>query len=458
MIFSVITIIHPSVLQSQPDTAWTKIYGTYGTDFQHTSDGSYIICGVSAYCPYLIKTDSNGDTVWTSQLDSSIVRFFTSVQQTSDGGYILGGNRTPEEAMIIKMDTLGDTIWTKSYSKSEEVYSRRVIETSEGGYLILSYFGSYNRNVWLLKTDNNGDSLWSKIYGNSQYDYAATSVLQTSDGNYIFCGAMGDLTGFCRKGWIIKVDELGDTLWTRKYQNGNGIGTELWDVQETVDGNYLFSGIMYDYPRHPLLIKTDSKGHTLWIKNYDSGGVDYIFSHGITFDDEIVAAGLRFSYNGDSTSLFLMKTNSSGDLEWTKTLPGIGPSELIRVRIISNEEFTVLCRNSNHNAWLLKFSENITDVQARTEGNITLSHNLQQNYPNPFNPSTTIEFDLSHTSYVTLKIFNVLGEEITTLVSKRLFPGTHSFTWDASFQSSGLYFYKLETNEYCEIKKMLLIQ
>jgi len=456
-------MFRPRVLQSQADTAWTKIYGIYGTDFQHTSDGGYIICGgrVSAYCPYLIKTDSNGDTVWTSQLDSSIVRFFTSVQQTSDGGYILGGNRTPDEARIIKMDTLGDTTWTKSYRRIEEANVRRIIETSEGGYLVLSHLGSYGRNVWLLKTDSHGDSVWSKIYGNSQFDDYPTSVLQTSDGNFVFCGAMGDPLGlgYGHKGWIRKVDELGDTLWTRKYQNGNGIGTELWDVQETIDGKYLFSGVMWDYPRHPLLIKTDLKGHTLWIKNYDSGGVDLIFSHGITSDNEIIAAGLRFSNYGDSTSLFLMKTNSGGDLEWTKTIPGIKTTERIKVRVVSNKEFTVLCDNSNWNtSWLLKFSENITDMQARTDGNTTQSYNLKQNYPNPFNPITTIEFDLSHTCDVTLKIFNILGEEITTLVSKKLFSGTHSFTWDASFQSSGLYFYKLETNDFSEIKKMLLIQ
>ena len=83
---------------------------------------------------------------------------------------------------------------------------------------------------------------------------------------------------------------------------------------------------------------------------------------------------------------------------------------------------------------------------------------LHQNYPNPFNPSTTIEFKLPKTSQVTLKIFNVLGEEVTTLLSASLLSGSYKYEWNASEYASGVYLYKLQAGDFIEIKKMILMK
>jgi len=83
---------------------------------------------------------------------------------------------------------------------------------------------------------------------------------------------------------------------------------------------------------------------------------------------------------------------------------------------------------------------------------------LHQNYPNPFNPNTTIEFSIPKTGFVTLKIYNLLGQKIATLVSEKLAPNNYKYIWDASEVASGIYFYKLEAGEYVEINKMVLLQ
>jgi hypothetical protein len=90
--------------------------------------------------------------------------------------------------------------------------------------------------------------------------------------------------------------------------------------------------------------------------------------------------------------------------------------------------------------------------------NIPKEYALYQNYPNPFNPITTIEFDLPQTSTVTLKIFNILGEEVTTLVSDRLTAGNYNYKWDASNMASGIYLYRLEAGGYVETRKILLMR
>jgi hypothetical protein len=83
---------------------------------------------------------------------------------------------------------------------------------------------------------------------------------------------------------------------------------------------------------------------------------------------------------------------------------------------------------------------------------------LAQNYPNPFNPTTTIEFSIPHTEQVTLKIYNVLGEEVATLVSEKLSAGKYKHVWDASGLASGVYLYRLEAGDFVETKKLILIR
>ena len=83
---------------------------------------------------------------------------------------------------------------------------------------------------------------------------------------------------------------------------------------------------------------------------------------------------------------------------------------------------------------------------------------LRQNYPNPFNPSTTISFDIPLDSYVSLKVFDMLGREVATIISEKLTAGTYTHVWNASSLTSGVYFYRLNAGSYAETKKLLLLK
>jgi hypothetical protein len=86
------------------------------------------------------------------------------------------------------------------------------------------------------------------------------------------------------------------------------------------------------------------------------------------------------------------------------------------------------------------------------------SYHLDQNYPNPFNPSTRISFALPENGYVILKIYNSLGQEITTLINKELTAGMHNIEWNAANLPSGIYYYRIQSGNFTDMKKMLYIR
>jgi hypothetical protein len=99
----------------------------------------------------------------------------------------------------------------------------------------------------------------------------------------------------------------------------------------------------------------------------------------------------------------------------------------------------------------------VTAVQEVTE-EIPFVYSLTQNYPNPFNPSTTIEFALPKSAFVTLKIYNLLGEEVATLIAEQRAAGIHKFNWDARGLASGVYLYRLEAGDFMQTKKLILMR
>jgi N-acetylneuraminic acid mutarotase len=94
----------------------------------------------------------------------------------------------------------------------------------------------------------------------------------------------------------------------------------------------------------------------------------------------------------------------------------------------------------------------------RNDSKLPQKFALQQNYPNPFNPNSIIEFSIPKTEFVTLKVYNILGEEVATLVSERLAAGSYTYDWDAAGLASGLYLYRLEAGYFVKMRKMVLMR
>jgi hypothetical protein len=444
-----------AIFAQTPDTLWKKTFGhnlsDIGNSVQQTADGGYIIAGttqslsaIGLYDIWLIKTDANGDSLWTKTFGDSLGDWGQSVQQTTDGGYIIVGNTHRwgynSDILLIRTDGNGDTIWTKTFGDSLTDYGFSVQQTQEGGYVITGSTHGDGR-VWLIRTDDNGDTLWNKTYGDSFRNWG-NSVQQTTDGGFIITG----LANYFEGGYLflIRTDTNGDTLWTKILGERGSGGTS---VQETSDEGYIITGYRGD---DIWLIKADANGDTLWTKILGFGS-----GHSIqkTFDGGYIITG----YWG-----WLIKTDANGDKLWTKTLWGEGTSAKQTFEggyIIAG---TTSEPGGDDNVLLIKIASDITSIDAKSQVYVN-GYQLKQNYPNPFNPSTTISFQVLQNSGVQIDIFNTLGQKVRTLLNDRREPGFYQMIWDGRNDSgvqvgSGVYLYRMVAGDFVQVRKMILMK
>ena len=186
------------------DTIWTKTYGGSGMErsyaVQQTSDGGFIITGFTDSFGagnddiYLIRTDANGTTTWSKTYGGSGLDIGYAVRQTSDGGFIVAGvtdlGTGNGDLYFIKTKANGDTLFTKIIGGTGIDRASSIEETTDGSFIIGGYttsFGAGGNDFYLLKLAANGSLLWSKTYGGTESDMGSF-VRQTSDGGYIFVG------------------------------------------------------------------------------------------------------------------------------------------------------------------------------------------------------------------------------------------------------------------------------
>jgi hypothetical protein len=465
-----IVILFTSCLYAQaPDTLWTRTFDgsdidEEGKSVKQTIDGGYIVVGYINAGPHfmggdlwLAKTNINGDTLWTKTYGDSGREKGYSIDLTSDGGYIVTGYKGDSSSQgfwhvwLVRLNSNGDTLWTKTFGDSGEISQGYCVQqTTDGGYIITG------NPFWLIKTDSSGNTLWTKTFGGS----GGYCVQQTKDGGYIITGC----TTYSGAGetWLIKTDSHGDTLWTKTF---GGIGyDEGKSVQQTTDGGYIITGRKSSFGAgnsDVWLIKTDSSGDTLWTKTFGGIGYDQGNSVQQTTDGGYIITGYTSSFGADVFDLWLIKTDSSGDTLWTKTFGETGGNQGNSVQQTSDGGYIITGytpENSDWNdVWLIK-TETDPLNSIIYESKLFRNYLLSQNYPNPFNPSTTIEFTLPKSEFVELKVFNILGKKVSTLVSNKLNQGNHTYTFDGKNFASGIYYYQLVAGDYREVKKMILIR
>lgn len=281
-------------LNSYGKLIWERSYGprgtSYGRSVQETSDGGYIIAGSTRLFDtgnedvYLIKTNSYGHILWSKSIGCDSLDRAYSIQQTFDGGYIISGftNLTRyADIYVIKTSSEGNIEWTKTFGGQYSGIGYSVLQILDGGYIVAGFtsLGGDYGDVCLLKMDTGGNLVWLKTFGGKGFDKGC-SVQQTNEGGFIIAGT----TESFGEGWsdvyLIKTDANGNALWAKTY--GGTSGDEACSVQQTIDGGYIIVGYTQSFGSgfcNVYLIETDPNGNKLWSKTYN--GTGYASGHSV---------------------------------------------------------------------------------------------------------------------------------------------------------------------------------
>ncbi|MEO0019638.1 MAG: PKD domain-containing protein [candidate division WOR-3 bacterium] len=314
-------------------SVWQKTFGGLDCDcgysVQQTSDGGYIIAGFTMsfgaddWDVYLIKTDANGNLLWERTFGGENDDRGYSVQETKYGGYIIVGETYSyggwSNVYLIKTDANGNQQWQKTFGGSYWDEGCSVQQTSDGGYIIAGRTRSYGAgyyDVYLIKTDANGNQQWQKTFGGLYWDEGC-SVQQTSDGGYIIAG------GTEYDVYLIKTDANGNLLWERTFGGEN----DDWgcSVQQTSDGGYIIAGFTMSFGAGDwdvYLIKTDGNGNLLWERTFGGENDDRGYSVQQTSDEGYIIAGYTWSFGAGRADVYLIKTDDNGNPLWQKTFGG----------------------------------------------------------------------------------------------------------------------------------------
>ena len=606
-------LLHLPLSAQPPDTLWTRTLGGTGNDegysVQQTTDGGYIIAGrtmsygAGGSDVYLIRTDASGSEEWSQTFGGSASDYGQSVQLTSDGGYIIAGYTSSygagsSDVYLIKTNANGDSLWTRTFGGSSSDKGYSVQQTTDGGYIIVgrtTSFGAGDYDAYLIKTDGSGNELWTRTIGGEDYD-EGFSVQQTTDGGYIIAGNTGSYGAGGSDFYLVKTNESGIELWSQTF--GGSFTDYCYCVQQTQDGGYIIAGYTDSFGAggaDVYLVKTDGSGMEQWSQTF--GGSNWEAGNCVqqTQDGGYITAGYTESYGAGDIDVYLIKTNASGSEEWTQTFGGSSADEgysiqqtqdggyiiagkttsfgaggldvyLIRLAgdgttndvtitltpaappIIIPEaggsfDFNIAIENVSSQAqtfdiWTQIECPNTSTVEVMNVPNFTLpaggnpnrdrtqdvpanapggeyiyygyvgvypwevwnmdsftfekegttdgfigdasdwtcfgeafesddlseadvspySFTLTPPYPNPFNPQATLEYRLDRNGYVSLIVYDVNGRETASIVDGFRNAGSYKVEFDGSSLPSGIYFARLTSNGQHQTRKLVLMK
>ena len=457
---------------------WNKTFGGTGDDYgysiQQTADGGYIIAGhTHSYGAgdadiWLTKTDSNGTEEWNRTFGGAEADLLDrgSVRQTSDGGYIVTGythsyGAGDADVWLIKTDQNGNEQWNRTFGGAYHDWGHSVQQTSDGGYIIAGRTDPYEgarADAWLIKTDSNGIEEWNRTFGADGCEYAA-SVQQTSDDGYIITGRTTSYGAGGADAWLMRTDSNGTEQWNRTF---GGAGYDYgYSVQQTTDGGYIMVGSTNNR-KDIWLIKTDTDGMEEWNSIFGGIAMDEGYSVHQTADGGYIVAGYTASYGAGSGDVWLIKTDSNGNEQWNKTFGGAELEKSYSVQQTSDRGYIVAGFTSSYGGgyadiWLIKIRLSVSEIfdtgpgtypsiMGVHKGTITPKHDIfvEQMYTYPCKGTG------GHSEYI--KIWNATGWNVNASWNGYK-NDWHNITFADSFtlEADKAYNYTIKTGSYPQI-------
>lgn len=335
------------------DTLWVKTYGlrsdTSETFYNRHStlgmksyglvecaDNGYLLTGAAFEVGYgkddvyMVKTDSEGEVLWTKAYGGIFEDYGNSIAQTSDNGFIVGGatesfDVSIRDGYVLRLDEFGDTLWTLTIGGPSIDEIKSIIETEEGDFIATgSTFssGAGNSDVSLVKLNSEGNIIWEKTYGGLDNEYG-NEVIETSTG-YLIAGASVSFGYGEEDAYLIRVDFDGNLLWSKSYGDDSFDGFN--SIIDAIGGGFIMVGYTQSFGNlmDVLLIKTDDEGNLEWSRAY--GGSGYEYGEGLlkTEDSGYLLVGYSRSFGSGADDIYLIKIIEPDHLKCNMNIPLLG--------------------------------------------------------------------------------------------------------------------------------------
>lgn len=456
---------------SAGDTAWTRTYPQTGNvGVVADSIGNVYITGYfgPSFGPYnivTIKYNPVGVQQWLKIYDSGGNDECRDIAMDKTGNIYIGGF-SDNQSLIIKYNINGDTVWTRKYGETNYRFP--------GINLILDYqnnvFISGRRehtpsstgSQFTIKYDSNAVFRWI----NNPLENLMISPTKTGtdiSGNVYVTGQ-----SFNNNILTIKYDFNGNEVWQRIY-DGPGIGTDRpSDLKIDLIGNVIITGISSgtgsgsDY----LTMKYNSFGDSIWVKTYNGTNSNNDESYSLDIDDSnnvyITGRSINTGFSWDYATIKYLSNGTQAWLSLYNNQPTNGEDIAYKVLVDKNKNVFVTGTSrrvisGTSDYVTVKYNQPVSINPI--SNNLPDKYKLEQNYPNPFNPGTKISYQIiKNNSNVRLTVFDITGKQVAELVNEKQNAGYYEIAFEAGDLSSGIYFYKLITENFTETKKMVLVK
>lgn len=469
-----------------------------------------------------LKINTSGQTVWTSRYSGglSIVAQPKSIGVDRHGNVYVGAEDV--SYILVSYDTDGNERWVKRYSGSgaghsvlydlavddnnlnlittgrgpflnepngcltinvnydtgDSIWSRKYTQTWAGCEAI--DLGSYiglsgdSRETLLsgmdfltLSYDINGNLRWAQTWNGpgNRWD-AAADIASDKNGNVYVTGYATMDSTFDQDIVTIKYDSEGNQKWVRFYDGDPSLPSNAqgYFVKTDLLGNLIVAGgekgkaTSVDY----CTIKYDSLGNQLWHRTYNGPANQSDYIEGVAVD-KYGSTYITGTAN-ETTNLYkiyTIKYDKDGKQVWLEKYPAYDTISAPKAIIVDNNLNVYIAGRISGpggygNIIVLKYSQ-LTSVEP-ISSEVPDGFKLYQNYPNPFNSITNIKYQITNSSYVIIKVYDIFGMEVATLANEKKEPGEHQVEWDAGGLASGVYYYRMISGKNIETKKALLIK
>jgi len=465
----------------------------------------------------LLKFTTNGIASWGKSISYGTEAISNSIAKTSSGGFLLTGYlklaaSSNKELFLIKTDSVGTPFLYKYYDTDYDLEGKGIVELPDGGCIIIAeqFSQSWNKEIFIIRTDSLGNKIWAKtVQGVTNNPDTPTRLALTSNSDIIITGTTKDF-GFnnSNSAFLMRMGIAGNLKWFVNYfdssQTQNDIEIYGNDVKNLNDTSFIMSGTKTisngQQTIHKIIfIKTDSLGQTDCYFQYQNVTLNDVSITSSAFIPVVEDAGFTttntappfsdytlfmeypclipvelslfvLSYiNGkvelnwktltetNNLGFYILRKNNQGDWQNIGFTEGYGTTTEIQNytftdEFVTNGKYQYRLKQIDFNG-TYKYSE-IVEVIIAPPANFR----LQQNYPNPFNPSTTIKYQIPELSFVTITVYDVLGNEIATLVNEEKPAGSYEVEFNGSDLTSGIYFYTLIAWNYSNTKKLVILK